>query len=537
MVAAVSATPNDDMSPTGGAHQNPKRPQLVTSRLFSSTSSLAATSSTSSSSYSSSPSSSSSRQCLLSLVSRKKTTTTSMSESSSAIKRIQSAERRRLAHYPGNAVEMSTAAKLLITSTRRLSVSFQGGSFSLPCSKMKQLPEQRKATAAKNTTMSSLTRSMDFTAANKKIYGSGNVPRAMRQSVMIDNANPDYISAANSDLITSDTESFSSGSTEGVQEGANVARNRGGPRGIVVPARFMQETTNRIKNNGLKSVAASKPNGMRKSFVDGTASPSRLVTSPAASLSKASPSTSVGRNGRASMISNNLSNTPSILSFAVYGRKGKFGENKITDAHLSRLLYNRHLQWRFINARADAAMSAQKFTAEQSLYKAWVTTSKLRHSVKAKRQELQMLQQSLKLYSILKGQMRSLDDWECIDRDHSCSLSEAFEALQASTVQLPVVGNIKVDIQNVKNAVGSAVNVMQSAASSICTLLTKVDQANSLVSELVNISTMERALLDQCTDLLSTLTTLQVEESSLRTNMLQLQRVQLQNTSRKAEFV
>ncbi|KAL7245377.1 hypothetical protein ACSBR2_000663 [Camellia fascicularis] len=605
MVAAVSAMPIYKVSSQGGALQSPKRTPLlpsesdngvvgtrrpksreVISRYFSSTSSTSTT--TTSNSTSSSSNSCSSRRSPSPLVSRT-VPMTPMPASSAAIKRSQSVERRRPAtprpNTPGNAGEMSAAAKLLVNSSRSLSVSFQGQSFSLPISKTKPAsatsssrkatPERRKATPVRNQTENSkpndqhrwpgrsrevnfLTRSLDCTVEKKKLGGSGSVVRALQQSMIIESTKTSFngrlkVQPTNaeldkspeaSDLVALDTESVSSGSTGGVQECGNVSLVHEGTRGIIVPARFWQETTNRLrrfpepgspvsKNNGLKTIAQSKLSAMKKSFIDSPissplggavrpASPSKVVTSSASSPSRGMQSPSRVRNGVGSMLNNNnLSNTPSILSFAADVRRGKVGENRILDAHLLRLLYNRHLQWRFMNARADAAMLVQKVTAEKSLYNAWVTTSKLRHSVKSKRVELQVLRKNLKLYSILKGQTLHLDDWDLIDRDHSISLSGAIEALESSTLRLPVVGGARADIQSVKDAISSAVDVMQVMASSICALLTKVDQVNSLASQLANITAKERGLLDQCKDLLSTLTALQVKDCSLRTHILQ----------------
>ncbi|KAI8548591.1 hypothetical protein RHMOL_Rhmol07G0284800 [Rhododendron molle] len=361
-------------------------------------------------------------------------------------------------------------------------------------------------------------------------------------------------SVSGTESVVSDVESVSSISSRVVQERGSVAQARGGPRGIMVPARFWQETTNRVRrtqepkspvlgNNGVKTIALTpKLNALNKSFGDGSIlSPrgmlnSRSLSSPIrGAVRPASPnkppsrgmvSPSRVRNGMTPIsLSNDLSRTPSILSFAAETRRGKVGENRVVDAHLLRLLHNRQLQWRFINARADAAMLAQKVTAEKSLYNAWVTTAKLWHSVKTKRAELQTLRSNLKLHSILKGQMLYLDDWDLMDRDHSSSLSGATEALEASTVRLPVGGGARADIQNVKDAICSAVDVMQGMASSICSLLMKVDQVNSVASELANVTAMERALLGQCKDLLSTLTAMQVKDCSLRTHILQLKSV------------
>lgn len=59
--------------------------------------------------------------------------------------------------------------------------------------------------------------------------------------------------------------------------------------------------------------------------------------------------------------SNSLS---SVLSFIVDVRKGKKTAGYIEDAHQLRLLYNRYLQWRFVNSRAEAMLQCQKVTAE-----------------------------------------------------------------------------------------------------------------------------------------------------------------------------
>ncbi|KAG5542025.1 hypothetical protein RHGRI_021759 [Rhododendron griersonianum] len=409
-----------------------------------------------------------------------------------------------------------------------------------------------------------VTRSLDCTAGGgRKLGGSESVARlrALEQSVSIVDRSKTFFdrrlnvqstnnaefdgnsvgggSVSGTESVVSDVESVSSICSRVVQERGSVAQARGGPRGIIVPARFWQETTNRVRrmqepkspvlgNNGVKTIALTpKLNALNKSFGDGSillprgmlnsrslSSPIRGAVRPASPNkppSRGMVSPSRVRNGMTPIsLSNDLSRTPSILSFAAETRRGKVGENRVVDAHSLRLLHNRHLQWRFINARADAAMLAQKVTAEKSLYNAWVTTAKLWHSVKTKRAELQTLRSNLKLHSILKGQMLYLEDWDLMDRDHSSSLSGATEALEASTVRLPVGGGARADIQNVKDAICSAVDVMQGMASSICSLLTKVDQVNSVASELANVTAMERALLGQCKDLLSTLTAMQI---------------------------
>lgn len=363
------------------------------------------------------------------------------------------------------------------------------------------------------------------------------------------------IDADSDNLTASDSESVSSSSNSGMQEFSGTTRPRGAPRGISVPARFWQETNSRLRRlqepgsplttNGSRStMVASKPIQSRKALSDSSqlfsprtgpvgralssplrgpirpSSPSKPMVSSSPSRGMLSPSQV--RSSVATSANSQSSNVPSILSFAADVRRGKMGENKIEDAHMLRLLYNRHLQWRFVNARADSAMSLQRLTAEKNLYNAWITTSKLRDSVTIRRIRLLLLRQNLKLTTILKGQMSYLEEWTLLDRDHLSSLTGAIEALKASTLRLPVISGARADIEDVKDAVGSAVDVMQAMASSICSLLSKVEGTNSLVTDVSSLALQEQALLTQCKDLLSTIAAMQVEECSIRTHLLQL---------------
>ncbi|ESR46863.1 QWRF motif-containing protein 2 [Citrus sinensis] len=612
-------------------HRRPKSRE-VTSRYLSS--------SVSSSSSSSSTSSTASKRCPSPLVSRRTSSTTAtmtpISSAHSTVKRSQSAERGRPVTPRLNSNghlrtgELSAAQKMLFTSTRSLSVSFQGESFPLQVSKAKPAPspspistssavrkgtpERRKAvTSARDHTENSkperwpgrsrqpnsLSRSVDCTDERRNLVGSGgNVVRALQNS-MIDNSNnsnralfetrlstdsanavldkiqsqkkkqEDDDGGIRCDLTASDTESVSSGSTSEAHErnGVGIVNPRG-PRGIVVPARFWHETSNRLRQQADPSTPVSKTNGLKiactpklivpkkfgfdspasspKGVVNTRglssplrsaarpASPSKLVTSAGSSPVRGLSPSRV-RNTAMGMNSSNLisvSNAPSVMSYAVDVRRGKVGENRVVDAHLLRLFHNRLLQWRFVNARANAALSAQRLNAERSLYNAWIASSRLRESVRTKRTELQLLKQNLKLTSILKSQMTFLEESALMDRDYSSSLLGAIEALRASTLRLPVVGGARADFQNVKDAISSAVDVMQAMASSICLLLSKAGEVNSLVSELSNVSAKEHALLGQCKDLLSTIAAMQVKECSLRTHILQSERLPASLTSK-----
>ncbi|XP_030466563.1 QWRF motif-containing protein 2-like isoform X2 [Syzygium oleosum] len=630
----------------GGARAKPSRPPLlpsepdnalapprrakgreVTSRYLSSSSasSTRTTSSSSASSTSSSASScSSSKRCPSPLISR--TAAAAATPGSGAAKRSQSAERRRPAtDRPSSADsrggggaskggEMTAAQKLLVTSARSLSVSFQGESYSLPVSKAKSspapsstrkgTPERRKPVTAatprrdqlenskpvekqrwpgRSRQENFLSRSVDFGEDRRRTGGSrGNVVRALQTSMMIDvrasldgrllvsdssdhglgkadevnvHRSSGFESNGRTDCSSSDSESVSSGSTKGVQE-CGGGQEQNGPRGVVVPARFWQQTINRMRRQPevgtplltspfLKMSSAPKLVMPKKPGFDspvsspkgplscrGQASPIRGAVRPASPsklthLAVSSPrglSPSWARNAVAGTpLDVSASNIPSFLSFAAEARRGKMGESRMVDAHGLRLLHNRLLQWRFVNARADEALSAQTLHTERSIYNAWLSIFKLRESVKTKRIELQLQRQNLKLTSVVHGQIRYLEEWASMDQDYSNSLSGANEALKASTLRLPVIGGARVDIRKVKNAISSAVEVMQTMASSICLFSSEVGDVYNLMAELARVSSQEHAVLDQCRDLLSMIAAMQVNESSLRTHLLQVQ--------------
>ncbi|KAL3538812.1 hypothetical protein ACH5RR_002178 [Cinchona calisaya] len=434
-------------------------------------------------------------------------------------------------------------------------------------------PTDQHRWPARTRQVNPLSRSLDCGGGERsKLIGSGNVIRALQQSMIderrasfdgrlsLDLGNAEVLkgveypldgnslhneSFVQSDLTASDTDSVSSGSTSGVQECSGISSAKGRPRGIVVSARFWQETNSRLRRlqdpgSPLATSPGSKlivPPKLKKFPTDGPlssprtmsppirgASPSKLMTSVGSSPSRGNPSPSRIRNA-VSTINCNFSETPSVLSFAVDVRRGKVGENRIVEAHLLRLLYNRHLQWRFGNARTEATLLAQKQSAEKSLWNAWITISDLRDTVTKKRHRLQLLRQKLKLASILKGQVTSLEEFASLDKDHSISLLGAIEALKASTLRLPVGGGAIADIQSLKEAIGSAVDMMQAVASSICLLLPKVDDVNSQVIELAKVTAKERALLEECKDFLALVAAKQVKDCSLRTHILQHNRV------------
>ncbi|XP_062216492.1 QWRF motif-containing protein 2-like [Phragmites australis] len=441
----------------------------------------------------------------------------------------------------------AATATATATTMRSLSVSFQGGSFfyktsraprasspSSPAARRGPTPERRKSVssvpeaenarpqhrwpAVKPKASDPLARSLDCSLDRKDSILAA--VHLLRRSMAFDSTTSlspsDPAAAAAPDLsASSDTDSVSSGSNSGAGDPPR--------RGISVPARFWQETNSRLRR--LPEPGLPLPSSGRRSFSDSPMSPRLPGRSPSPCRgSRGISSPSRGRGGEASSDGHTVhapANAPSIISFAAEVRRAKKGENRIDEAHRLRLLDNQHLQWRCINARTDASLLVQSFTAEKTLYSAWKEISRLRDNVSSKKCRLQLQKQKLKLFGILKGQMSYLEEWSHIEKHHSSSLSAAIKALKASTLRLPVVDGAKADVQGVKEAVNSTVDVMHTMMSSICNLLSKVEGTSSVVSELAKLATQEQMLLDQSRDLFSMVAAIHVKQCSLQAHMLQ----------------
>ncbi|KAL5667908.1 hypothetical protein ACJX0J_020129, partial [Zea mays] len=143
------------------------------------------------------------------------------------------------------------------------------------------------------------------------------------------------------------------------------------------------------------------------------------------------------------------------------------------------------------------------------LYNVWESISTLRDAMAITRDSVRHLQQQVKLYHILTEQICYLEQWPALEEECNGTLVEATEALKASTLRLPVTSGAQADGIAVRNAISSAVDVMQALSSSIYYVQSKVEDRTCLVSGLSATAREENVALDQCRELLATAAKLQ----------------------------
>ncbi|RAL40816.1 unnamed protein product [Cuscuta campestris] len=197
-------------------------------------------------------------------------------------------------------------------------------------------------------------------------------------------------------------------------------------------------------------------------------------------------------------------------------------ENLTEDAHQLRLLQNRYLQWRYANAKADAAIHAENVDTQENAYNMWNAISCLWRTVTEMRTKIQQLKLQLKLHSILNEQMSYLEKWATIERNYIRSVLRASRDMKSCVLLLPMTGGAKTDIQSLKSAVSSAFVMGQYVESSIYLMLSQLEGTSFLASELAGIVAQERALLEEFELLMAPIAEMQVEECSLRTYLMQL---------------
>ncbi|KAF8712063.1 hypothetical protein HU200_028897 [Digitaria exilis] len=212
------------------------------------------------------------------------------------------------------------------------------------------------------------------------------------------------------------------------------------------------------------------------------------------------------------------------------------GGRKVTgkqeDVHQLRLLDNRYLQHRFVNARAEAAAKAKAAAAEKSLYGIAERLMDLRESVAEKRAELDSMKREQRLCSMVRylidmftGSLVSairgsvllnnllsfvsnvwkrllkvpyLDQWSDIEGEHSSCLRGITTALHNASLRLPVIGNVKANYEEITDVLTSVVRLLEPLSPCVGNFLPKVQEIDDAAKNFAQVIATERTLIEEC---------------------------------------
>ncbi|KAB2610514.1 QWRF motif-containing protein 3 [Pyrus ussuriensis x Pyrus communis] len=177
------------------------------------------------------------------------------------------------------------------------------------------------------------------------------------------------------------------------------------------------------------------------------------------------------------------------------------GSSMTEMGHQLRLLHNRYLQWRFANARAAVVNQNIADQAQVNVLYALDALMKLRHSVLQKKVKLQKERLDMRLNLILYSQLKQLDSWGDMERQHMAAVCTMKECLHSVVCRVPLVEGAEADTQSASVALRHASDLTTSIKLLLCNFSPLAEQAAPLLSELAEVAAQEKLLLEECLEL------------------------------------
>ena len=247
-------------------------------------------------------------------------------------------------------------------SMRSLSGSFQGESISGHLKNGdKLLSNSNSNSSSKSNQAQKVERKINLsTGISAKDHGENLKPSDNRWPGSLNFRFPSKSMSVSVDLSDKSSRLISSTALfRGVSPSRKVNMADSIPRG---PQKTGDEMIKHVKEVSVKSLERETPLASPRRTVS-LPSMSSKISSPSSLIRPSSPSF-VSRRSPSSETCKSQMGLSSSLNYAVNAGRGKKSTNQMEAAHQLRLLHNRNLQWRFVNARADVSVSMQRQTSE-----------------------------------------------------------------------------------------------------------------------------------------------------------------------------
>ncbi|CAN4103356.1 unnamed protein product [Withania somnifera] len=205
--------------------------------------------------------------------------------------------------------------------------------------------------------------------------------------------------------------------------------------------------------------------------------------------------------------------------------------------HQLKMLNNSWLQLRYINARADSVHHNISKQAEENLVYALDGLVKLRQSVLEKMLQLQRQKLELKLSCVLHSQIKLLEDWGSMEREHSSAVSKSIEGLQSAVCRVPLIEGATVEPQSAIIALQHASDVSSKIKLEISKFSSGAERTADILKEMAQVVVQEKLMLEECSELFKNISILQSLERNLRCSIIQLRQQQERHCKREKEIV
>ncbi|XP_059663876.1 QWRF motif-containing protein 3 [Cornus florida] len=190
--------------------------------------------------------------------------------------------------------------------------------------------------------------------------------------------------------------------------------------------------------------------------------------------------------------------------------------------HELRMLHNRLMQWRYANARVNSVNGKITNQTESNLLSAWNSLAKLQYSVVQKKLKLEKEKLEMKLNFMVHSQIKPLEAWGEIERQHLSAVSMTKDCLNSVVCKVPFIDGAKVEPQSTSIVLRRASDVTDSIKLMLSTFSPSAEKTALMLSELAEVVAQEKALLEECSELSRIVSTLEIQERSLKCYILQL---------------
>ncbi|CAI9774973.1 unnamed protein product [Fraxinus pennsylvanica] len=185
-------------------------------------------------------------------------------------------------------------------------------------------------------------------------------------------------------------------------------------------------------------------------------------------------------------------------------------------------MHNRLLQWRFANARAETSMAAVKRVAQKKFVNAWLRISLTRDMIIEKRNQVLKLKHQIKLYEIMKSQMKYLTEWSRIEARNCEAVGRVARKLSAISVSLPLVDGAQAQVMTFYDAISTATGVIDSIEAMIADMYRQIETASYVLVELMIVLKQYKQYFEELEKSIAIVSNLEVRENSLRVSFIQM---------------
>ncbi|XP_076923573.1 QWRF motif-containing protein 3-like [Bidens hawaiensis] len=314
------------------------------------------------------------------------------------------------------------------------------------------------------------------------------------------------------------SDGVSDNTTDGTDQGSPLTVGRNSPASYMAPTLSSRKSMHNYNINSpkistikstMKRVNSSSPRSEWES------SPSRFGPP---SFSSSKPPTSSKRN--ILHIGLDLIKGKKRGSSKLHSPLGTGTGTNMENVHQLRMLQNSLMRWRYANARAQHVHDYLAAQSENKLLCGYESVAKLRQSVVQKRLQLQKEKLEMKLNLILHSQTKMLEAWGEIERRHMLDVSVMKDYLHAVVCMIPVNEGAKADLESATTVLQHTSDMADSIKSVLSSVSPTTHETMAILSELAEVVTQEKLLLEACIEHLRIISSLEIQEIILRRSIM-----------------